>query len=139
MDRFEAAGNLHGAFLFLADFTFHCFASPVQKWCVVVFTALYHMTLACTNQNNYNMTYCYTAEDYIVHGLTVNDGLRGIVCFLSSLLGGRILNAVQRNGNRLFRYPLYGQHLLSAISLLLTAAAIIFNKTVVGRQKDARK
>ena len=51
----------------------------------------------------------------------------------------RILSAVQKNGNRLFGVPLYGQQVLSAISLLLTLAAIVFNKTVVGRQKEERK
>ena len=106
---------------------------------MVAFTVLYHMSLAGTNQNNYNMTYCYLEEDYIIHGLAVNDGLRGIVGFLSSLCGSRILSAVQKNGNRIFGVSLYGQQVLSAISLLLTFAAIVFNKTVVGKQKEERK
>ena len=122
-----------------AGFAFNMFASPAAKWCVVVFTALYHMSLAGTNQNNYNMTYCYTEEDYVIHGLAVNDGLRGITGFLSSLVGSRILSAVQKNGNRLFGFPLYGQQALSALSLLLTLAAALFNKVVVSRQKEERK
>ena len=122
-----------------AGFACNMFASPAAKWCVVVFTVLYHMSLAGTNQNNYNMTYCYTEEDYVIHGLAVNDGLRGITGFLSSLVGSRILSAVQKNGNRLFGFPLYGQQALSALSLLLTLAAALFNKVVVSRQKEERK
>ena len=134
-----AKGFRLALYLAAAGFAFNTFASPAAKWCVVVFTVLYNMCLAGTNQNNYNMTYCYTEEDYVVHGLAVNDGLRGITGFLSSLVGSRILSAVQKNGNRLLGFPLYGQQALSALSLLLTLAAAVFNKTVVGRQKEERK
>ena len=122
-----------------AGFACNMFASPAAKWCVAAFTALYHMSLAGTNQNNYNMTYCYTEEDYVIHGLAVNDGLRGVTGFLSSLVGSRILSAVQQNGNRLFGFSLYGQQALSALSLLLTLTAALFNKVVVSRQKEERK
>lgn len=134
-----AKGFRLALYLAAAGFAFNIFASPAARWCVVVFTILYNMCLAGTNQNNYNMTYCYTQEDYVVHGLAVNDGLRGITGFLSSLVGSRILSAVQKNGNRFFGVPLYGQQVLSAISLLLTLAAVVFNKTVVGKQKEERK
>lgn len=139
-DRHTYAGGFRVAlYLAAAGFAFNMFAAPASKWCLVVFTVLYHMSLAGTNQNNYNMTYCYTEEDYVVHGLAVNDGLRGIVGFLSSLAGSRILSAAQHNGNRLFGIPLYGQQALSFLSLLLTLAAIAFNKAVVAKQKENRK
>ena len=139
-DRRTYAGGFRVAlYVAAAGFAFNIFASPSSKWCLVVFTVLYHMSLAGTNQNNYNMTYCYTEEDYVVHGLAVNDGLRGVVGFLSSLVGSRVVSAVQKNGNALFGLPVYGQQILSAFSLLLTLAAIVFNKAVVGRQKEERK
>lgn len=134
-----AKGFRLALYLAAAGFAFNLFSGPSAKWCVVAFTVLYHMSLAGTNQNNYNMTYCYLEEDYIIHGLAVNDGLRGIVGFLSSLCGSRILSAVQKNGNRIFGVSLYGQQALSALSLLLTIAAILFNKAVVGKQKEERK
>ena len=134
-----AKGFRLALYLAAAGFTFNLFSGPSSKWCVAAFTVLYHMSLAGTNQNNYNMTYCYLEEDYIIHGLAVNDGLRGIIGFLSSLCGSRILSAVQKNGNRLLGIPLYGQQALSFLSLLITFAAIVFNRAVVGKQKEERK
>ena len=122
-----------------AGFIFNMFSSSGSKWCVVAFTVLYHMSLAGTNQNNYNMIYSYLDDDYIVYGMAVNDGLRGIAGFISSLAGSRVLSAIQKNGGALFGKSLYPQQALSFISLLITGAGILFNVKVVSKQKEERK
>ncbi len=122
-----------------AGFLFNIFAAPASKWCVAAFSVLYAMSFAGTNQNTYNMTYSYLDEENIVHGIALTDALRGVCGFLASLIGGRILSAVQGGGNRLFGRTVYGQQVLSAISLLLTAVTAAYNKLVVSKQKEYRK
>ena len=67
------------------------------------------------------------------------EALRGVCGFLASLVGGRILHTVQSGGNRLFGRAVYGQQAQSAVSLLLTAAAVVFDAAVVEKQKENRK
>jgi hypothetical protein len=44
------------------------------------------------------------------------------------------LSAVQANGNRVLGIPMYGQQLLSALSLLVVVIAIFFNTFVIQKQ-----
>ena len=134
-----AGGYRLALYIAAAGFLCNIFAAPGTKWCVVAFSVLYAMSFAGTNQNTYNMSYCFLDEEHIVHGIAMTDALRGVCGFAASLAGGRILHAVQAGGNRLFGRTVYGQQILSAISLLLTAATILYNKFVVSRQKEYRK
>jgi hypothetical protein len=55
------------------------------------------------------------------------------------MLASRILNAVQQGGNTFLGISIYGQQLLSAISLVLVLIAILFVKLVVEKQKIIAK
>ena len=48
-------------------------------------------------------------------------------------------NAVQENGNRLFGLFVYGQQVLSAISLALIILAILYNRLVIAKQSVMRQ
>jgi Na+/melibiose symporter-like transporter len=134
-----AKGYRIALYIAAAGFLFNIFAAPGTKWCVVAFSVLYAMSFAGTHQNTYNMSYSFLDEENIVHGIAMTDALRGVCGFTASLAGGRILHTVQAGGNRLFGRTVYGQQILSAISLLLTAATIAYNKFVVSKQKENRK
>ncbi|MBQ7639194.1 MAG: MFS transporter [Clostridia bacterium] len=134
-----AKGFRYALYILAAGYFFNIFASPSAKWCVVAFTVLSNMSLAGTNQNTYNMAYCYLDEEYIVHGMAVNNALRGICGFLASLAGGKILSFVQNRGNALFGATVYGQQVQSAVSLLVTIFTTVFNIKVVEKQKEFRK
>lgn len=51
------------------------------------------------------------------------------------LVGGRILAAIQANGNRVFGIPMYGQQFLSGISFIALVALTVYVYTVVARMK----
>jgi hypothetical protein len=55
------------------------------------------------------------------------------------LAGGRILTAVQENGNMVLGIPMYGQQLLSAISFLFAVAALLFIRLALEKQKTIAK
>lgn len=122
-----------------AGFAFNVFSAPDRIWCVVVYTILYNICTAGTNQNAFNITYSYVEGDYIVQAMAVKNSIGGLLGFGASLLGSRILMVVQSNGNSLFGISLYGQQLLSVISLLITMAALIFNHLIIEKQKVIRQ
>lgn len=116
-------------------FCFNMFASPDRVWCVVVFTVMYSVCFAGTNQNSFNIIYSYVDSDYIVPAMSIKNCIGGILGFCSSLVGGKILQAVQDGGNTFMGFSVYGQQVLSVISLALIICAILVNRFGVQKQK----
>lgn len=104
-------------------------------WLIIVYTILYHVSVAGTNANKFNITYSYVKNEYIAQAMAIQNSISGVAGFCASLIGSAILSHVQKNGNMLFGIPVYGQQVLSAISLVIVIAAIIFSRTVVEKQK----
>ena len=121
--------------LFASAYFFNLFATPQNWWCVVVFTILQCISMAGINQNKGNMCYNYVSEKYIVHAMSIQNCVSGVVGFFASMLGSTILGFVQKNGNELFGLKIYGQQLLSGISLGIVCIAIVFTKKVVMTQE----
>ena len=99
-----------------------------------MFTALYYISMAGLNQNSYNILYKYVDNDYIVQALAIKNSIAGVLGFLASLAGSRILSYVQANENVVFGVKMYGQQLLSAISFVFIAVALIYTKVVIEKQ-----
>jgi hypothetical protein len=72
---------------------------------------------------------------YFAEASAIKNSIAGLFGFGASLLGGKILAAVQANGNTVFGIPMYGQQLLSAISFVMFIITILFTHFVVSRQK----
>ncbi len=70
-----------------------------------------------------------------MQALAIRQSICGTLGFLASLAGGRILEAVQRNGNMVFGIPMYGQQLLSGLSCFVICAAVIYTKLVIEKQE----
>ena len=132
-------GYFIGNILTLAAFITGIFITPKTRWIMLIFTMLYQMSFAGTNQNTFNMAYSYVDEKYILSAMAVNDSVRGIFGFLASFIGSSVLNSVQANGNTFFGAGTNGQQVLCAMSALLTAAALIFNSRVVSKQTEEKK
>lgn len=109
------------------------FTSPQTRILIVVFTLLYSASLAGVEQNFYNIVYCCVPEEYFVQATALKNSIGGICGFFASLAGSFILSSVQKNGNRLFGMPVYGQQVLSFLSLAVIIIAILYNRFVVIR------
>lgn len=134
-DKTSFAKGFNLALLIAAvGFGINIFASTDRVWCVVVFTILYAVCLAGTNQNSFNIIYSYVDADYIVPAMSFKNCVGGLLGFGASLAGGKILSVVQASGNTFFGFHAFGQQLLSAISLVLIVAAMIFNRAVIQKQ-----
>lgn len=107
-------------------FLVNMFTAPGVRWLVAVFTLLQSVSCAGTSQNLLNITYAYVPEKYFVHATVIKSSVSGVVGFCATLVSGRILTAVQSGGNSLFGTTVYGQQLLSAVSLALTLLTLAY-------------
>lgn len=115
-------------------FAANMFTTPKTWYFIIAYTILNAVSTAGTNQNFMNIVYSYVPERYFVQATAVKNSIGGVFGFAASLMGGKILAAVQANGNQVLGIPMYGQQLLSAISLLFIVAAILFNRFVIAKQ-----
>ena len=120
-------------------FFLNMFSQPSAKIFVVLFTVLYAVSAAGTNQNSLNIVYSYVPMEYFVPACAIKNSIGGVCGFLASLLGARILSAVQENGNMLLGVPLYGQQLLSALSFVVIAVAVLYVHFVIEKQVVMRQ
>ncbi len=116
-------------------FLINIFTTPESVWCVVIFTVLYSVSMAGTNQNSYNIIYSYVESDFIVEAMSVKNCIGGLMGFFASIIGGKVLSAVSANGNTVFGIHMYGQQLLSLISLVFVLAAMAYNFLVLEKAK----
>lgn len=93
---------------------------------IIVFTLLVAVSQAGIGQNLMNIVYDYVPEAYFAQASSLRNCIGGLCGFGASLIGSRILQAVQRRGNVLLGMEIYGQQLLAALSCLLTVIAACY-------------
>ena len=133
--RSYAKGIELGIIIAAAAFFINIFTSPAARFLIVAYTLLYNISLAGINQNLSNITYSYVDAKYFVQASAIKNSIAGLCGFGASFAASRLLSAVQENGNTVFGIEIYGQQILSAISFVLLIIALIFSKTVIGKQK----
>ncbi len=116
-------------------FAINMFTTKKLWWLIIIYTVLYNASIAGTNANKFNITYSYVKSEYLVQAMAIQNSISGISGFLATLVGSVILSNIQRNGNTLFGIRVYGQQVLSAISLIIVICAIIYDRKVVEKQK----
>ncbi len=117
-----------------AAFLINTFTSPGTAFLMVAFTVLYFISTAGTNQNFHNIVYSYVPDEYFVHAAAIKNCIGGIVGFLASLAGSRIISAFDNNRVTFLGFEVYGQQLLSFISFILIIAAVLFTKFIIEKQ-----
>lgn len=130
-----AKGIEFGYTIAALGFLVNCFCTPDTWWLVIAFTFLHSVSMAGTNQNSFNIMYSYVKTDYFVQASAIKNSVAGLVGFISSLIGSRILEAVQASGNSIFGFSVYGQQVLSFLSLIIMVILIIFVHFSVSKQK----
>lgn len=111
------------------------FTTPATAFCIIIYSILYNVCMAGVSGNITNITYSYVDSQYFAEASAIKNSIGGLFGFGATLVGGKILSAIQTNGNMLFGIPVYGQQVLSAISFVLLIVTILFTHFVVARQK----
>lgn len=115
-------------------FALNMFTQKNTWWLIIAYTILYSVSVAGTNANKLNITYSYVKSEYITQAMAIQNCISGVLGFGASLVGSFILSYIQKNGNMLFGISVYGQQVLSAISLLIVIGAIVYDRLVVEKQ-----
>ncbi len=139
-DKRSYAGGIRlGMIIAAAGYLINIFTTPSLWWLVIAYTIIYNVSCAGTSQNLINLTYSYVERKYFVQASAIKFSISGLCGFAASMLGSRILSAVQTNGNMLFGITVYGQQVLSAVSLLIVLLGIVFVTLVLEKQKIIAK
>ena len=135
-DRTSYAKSVElGLVLAAVGFAANIFTMPETRYLVLFFTVMYNAALAGLGASMINMSYSYVDARYFVQASAIRGSVGGVCGFLASLGAGKILSMVQNNGNMIFGVHVYGQQVLSAISLLFTIAALVYTKVVIEKQR----
>lgn len=118
-----------------AAFLINSFTAPSTRILIVVYTILYNVSIAGTNQNLINITYSYVESEYFVQATAIKNSIGGICGFLASLLAGKLVSYIQKSGNMIFGLHVYAQQILSLCSFILIAAAILYIHFLISKQK----
>ncbi len=118
-----------------AGFLINIFTVPKTWYFIVIYTALYNVSMAGLNQNGFNITYSYVDMKYVTQAMAIKYSVGGIVGFAASIMGGKVLDTVQANGNMVLGMNVYGQQVLALVSCVMTVIAIVFTKLVIEKQK----
>ena len=137
--RSYAQGIKLGMSIAAVGYLINIFTTPSLWWLVVFYTIIYNVSCAGTSQNLINLTYNYVDRKYFVQASAIKFSISGLCGFAASMIGSRILDAVQKNGNTLFGITVYGQQVLSGISLAIVLFGILFVKFVTEKQKIIAK
>lgn len=109
--------------------------NPVKvRILVSLFLLLYHGCNAGMVANLTNIVYNYVDERCFVAAIALKNSIAGLFGFLISLQSARLLSHVQANGNTFLGLSLYGQQVLSLISILFALCALATVHFVVERQ-----
>jgi F0F1-type ATP synthase assembly protein I len=137
--RSYAQGIKLGMAIAAVGYLINIFTTPSLWWLVILYTIIYNVSCAGTSQNLINLTYNYVDRKYFVQASAIKFSISGLCGFAASMIGSRILDAVQKNGNTLLGTTVYGQQVLSAVSLTLVLIGILFVKFVMEKQKIIAK
>lgn len=130
-----AKGFNLGMIVMAISFFINIFTTKQSLPLIIVHTVLFNLSLAGTGQNVFNITYSYIDAKYITQAMAIKESVAGLCGFLASLIGGYLLELVQKNGNSVFGINMYGQNLLSAISFIVCMITIVYTKLVIEKQK----
>ena len=130
-----AKGIELGLILAAVSFSINIFTTPATRFFYVGYMIIHSVCYAGIGQNMFNITYNFVDSKYIAEAMAIKNCIGGICGFGASILASKLLKHIQDSGNTFLGMNVYGQQVLSAISLLILIAAIIFTKLVIEKQK----
>lgn len=130
-----AKGMKIGLIIAAAAFFVNIFTNPSHWYIIIAHTILYNCALAATNQNSFNITYSYVKTEYVTSAMAIKNSIGGICGFLASLVAGKIVALIQASNNQMFGVTVYAQQILSAVSFVFVAVAIVYITKIIEKQK----
>lgn len=117
-------------------FFVNSFTSSSSWFLIIVYTILHNTCYVGITANSFNILYSYVDNAYFAQALAIKNCIAGLCGFGAAIIAGRLLSYVQAQGNSFFGIPVFGQQVLSAVSLVLTVVVFVFVRFVVAKQKQ---
>lgn len=140
-DRHSFAKMLNICYaIMLVAFGINIFTVPENG--KILYTAYYMLSavaMAGINSATINLIYDYVEQEKRTGALALNGTLSGFAGFLTTLLISPLVSYIQGNGNVLFGISVYAQQVVSAISVLLLMAVLVYLNVVIQRIKKERE
>ena len=134
-DRRSYAKGIELALILAAiAFAFVVVTTPETRLFIIGYSIFYACCFAGLNQNMQNIVYSYVDSRYFVQASAIKNSIGGICGFGATLLGARILKAVQTAGNTVLGVTVYGQQILAAGSVILLVIAVLYTRFVIEKQ-----
>lgn len=131
-----ANGYFFGLIFAAGAFFMMIFTLPGTRFFVIIYLLLLNIAAAGTEGNTMNMIFSYVDKDCFTQALVIMRAVTGICAFLASLIGSRIIRAMQQSEHYLFGVRIYGQNVLALCACLLVIGVILYNRLVVSRLED---
>ncbi len=114
-----------------SGFAVNFFAAPGTRYLYVAGHCLYAVAMAGLNSGIVNITFDYIDTEHFSAAMGMRNALGGVIGFLVTVLGSRIVTAIQANENSLFGFPVYAQQVLSLLTCAIMIAAVFYTRTVI--------
>ena len=111
------------------------FTVPDTWWLMFAYSVLNGIGSAGVVANTSNIAYSYVEADFISQAMAFRSAISGIVGFLGALLGAKILEVVQSNGNMLFGIYVYGQQVMAFASFVCIMISVAIIHFVIAKNK----
>lgn len=132
-DKHSFATSMTVSFVVMAGaYLVAMFTQPETRWLYIAYICLHSVAMAGINSGDINLIYDYVGGEERAATLGVKNALGGISAFLTALMSGAILGAIQRAGGlRIFGITLYAQQFLSLLSFLAVLFLIFYMRRVI--------
>ena len=114
-----------------SGFAVNFFAAPGTRYLYVAGHCLYAVAMAGLNSGIVNITFDYIDAEHFSAAMGMRNALGGVIGFLMTVLGSRVVSAIQANNNSLFGFPVYAQQVLSLLTCAIMIAAVFYTRTVI--------
>ncbi len=102
---------------------------------MVLHQIFYAISMAGINSGTVNLIYDYVPLERRTGALAIKNTVVGFIGFGATLLAKPLIDTVQASGNTFLGFNIHAQQILSAISVILIATAIIYLNTIIKKMK----
>lgn len=136
-DKYSFSKMLNICFVIMfVGFSINIFTTPANgKILYTIYYVFYAIGMAGINNGEMNLIYDYANEKKRVVALALKSTFAGVSGFLTALLGGLLVDIIQKNGNVFLGINLYAQQVVSAIGALVVLLTLLYLNTVVKNLK----
>ena len=114
-------------------FAVNFLAAPETRYLYIVGHCLYAIAMAGLNSGIVNITFDYIDTEHFSAAMGMRNALGGVIGFLMTVLGSRVVSAIQANDNSLFGIPLYAQQALSILTCAIMIITVLYIRAVIAR------